>query len=227
METLDVSLKTLCFGGSFNPVHHGHLVTARAAAEVLGFNRVLLIPSGQPPHKPYHTDLAASHHRLAMCRLAVVGSDLFEVSDLEIARPGPSYTLLTVRELQQKGYAKSYSLDVRPTVRDTTFPSKSRTIVDKLAWLIGADMLNSLPKWHEPGALLNEVRFVILARPGYVFDWSGLGPDYQPLRSDVVQAPLLDISSTDIRARVRSGKPIDYLTPPAVVDYIRECGLYR
>jgi nicotinate-nucleotide adenylyltransferase len=201
--------KTLCLGGSFNPVHHGHLICARWVAEIAGFERVLLIPGRQPPHKPNQSDLADAPHRLQMCRLAAETDKtparagvIFEVSEIELARSGPSYTIDTVRELRKSGW-------------------------DQVNWLIGADMLNLLPKWHEAAALLREVNFVITRRPGVLIDWNSLPADFAVLQNNMVDAPLIEISSTQIRQRVRAGLSIDYLTPPAVVDYIRMHQLYR
>src|SRR2546430_1034995 len=93
----------LYFGGSFNPIHHGHLITARAVAETLGYFRVVLVPSAQAPHKPVSADMADAQHRLAMCQRAVAGSNLFTVSDIEFRRAGPSYTIDTVLELKRQG----------------------------------------------------------------------------------------------------------------------------
>src|SRR5438874_10001193 len=114
-------MPTLCFGGSFNPIHNGHLICAQAVAQKAGYDRVLVIPSAQPPHKPT-ADLASATDRLAMCKLAVQGRDLFEISDIETRRAGPSYTLDTARELRRAG-------------------------LNDIHWLIGADMLLYLPKW--------------------------------------------------------------------------------
>lgn len=192
----------LCFGGSFNPIHHGHLVCARAAAERLGFEGVLLIPSAQPPHKPDQTQLADAKDRLAMCRLATDGDKFFTVNDLELKRKGPSYTLDTVRQLKSAGW---------PAV----------------SWLIGADMVNFLPNWHKPLELIEEASLIVMARPGWQFDWGSLGRPYQALRQNVVEVPQIQISATDIRQRVATGLPITYLTPPAVCQYIAKNGLYR
>ena len=156
-------MRRLCFGGSFNPIHHGHLIVARAAAEALGFERVVLMPSAQPPHKPGSADMAPAAERLAMCRLAVERSDLFEVSDLELRRSGLSYTIDTARALTREGW-------------------------DRVAWLIGGDTLPLLTGWHEPEALLREVDFVIVARPGWSIDWTLLPPAYHALRSNMVIA---------------------------------------
>jgi nicotinate-nucleotide adenylyltransferase len=137
-----------------------------------------------------------------MCQLAVEADPLYAVDAIEMRRSGPSYTIDTVREFRRRGW-----------------PSVS--------WLIGADMLNFLPNWHDPYALLAEVNFVVMARPGYRFDWELLPEQFRKLRENVVEAPLVDVSATEIRERVARGESIDGLTPPAVVDYIREHGLYR
>lgn len=195
------SYRCLCFGGSFNPIHLGHLITARAVAESAGFNKVLLIPSHQPPHKRQNGDIADASHRLAMCRLAVADDPLFEVTDVELLRPGPSYTIDTVRELKRNGWSNVH-------------------------WLIGADMLNILPKWHEPQALLAEANFVVMSRPGWSFDWASMPRDYHRLQQSVVAAPLIQISATEIRQRLHAGRPITYLVPEPVRHYIEHNRLY-
>jgi nicotinate-nucleotide adenylyltransferase len=196
----------LCFGGSFNPIHYGHLRCAQAVAEKAGYDRVVLIPSGRPPHKrdvgPILRDLAAAPDRLAMAHLAVSGSPLFEVSDIETRSSGPSYTIDTAQMLRDRGW-------------------------ERVNWLIGADMLLSLPNWHRPLDLVRQVHFVVMARPGWPIDWSALPPEFRHLRKRVVEAPMIDISATDIRRRVRAGEPIADLVPPAVEQYIRDHGLYR
>jgi len=196
----------LCFGGSFNPLHHGHLLVARAVAEAKGFDQVVLIPSAQPPHKPGSADMAAAEDRLTMCRLAVESSPgsshLFQVNDLELRRHGPSYTIDTARSLTRQGWGKIH-------------------------WLIGADTLPLLPTWHEPQALLREVEFVVVARPGSEIDWDRVPPEYRHLRQNCVAAPQIDISATEIRRRTAAGKPIDFLTPEPVVRHILDKGLYR
>lgn len=196
-------MRNLCFGGSFNPIHHGHLICGQAVAGVIDAVRLVLIPSATSPHKLGHADMAAGDDRLAMCKLAVAGNDLFEVDDLELRRGGPSYTIDTIRALRRnRGW-------------------------DEVNWLIGADQVPTLPYWREPTALLREVNFVVMARPGWSFDWKSLPPELRILQNHVVEAPLVNISATDIRRRVHSGEPIDHLTPPAVAKYIRDRGLYR
>ena len=146
--------------------------------------------------------MASAGHRLAMCRLAVQGDPLFEVDDLELTRSGPSYTIETARQLRRRGW-------------------------NDVHWLIGADTVPLLPDWHEPDALLQEVTFVVMARPGHVLDWPMLPAYLQALANNVVAAPLIEISASDIRRRLAAGRPIRYLTPPPVEEYIARNGLYR
>lgn len=195
-------MPTLWFGGSFNPIHNAHLICARAVAEAQGFDRVVLVPSAQPPHKPAANDLAAPHHRARMCQLATADDPLFDVDPLELNRTGPSYTIDTVRALREKG---------------------EQTV----SWLIGADMVAILPTWHQAERLLSETQFILMARPGWSFDWQSLPPPFRALRDNVVEAPLIDISATTIRQRLAAGRSIRYLTPPPVIDYIAANGLYR
>jgi nicotinate-nucleotide adenylyltransferase len=195
-------MRKLCLGGSFNPVHLGHLIPSRFVADAAGFERVVLVPGAVPPHKMRQPDMATAEHRLAMCRLAAESMPGFDVSDLEMRREGASFTIDTARELKRQGW-------------------------DRVSWLIGADQVPQLRTWREPEALLGEVDFVIMARPGWSLDWQGLPQELQSLRSRVVEAPLLDISSTDIRRRVAAGEPIDHLVPASVARYIAEHRLYR
>ena len=199
-------MPTLYFGGSFNPIHHGHLRCAQAVADQAGYDRVVLIPSARPPHKPDNPELAAPADRLAMCQLATDerGATLpaFSVSDIETRRGGPSYTVDTVRELNALG-----ETDVH--------------------WLIGADMLLSLPTWHRPLDLLREARFVVMARPGWTIDWNALPPEFRHLKDHLVPVPALGISGTEIRRRVRQNLPIEDLVPRSVARYIESRRLYR
>jgi nicotinate-nucleotide adenylyltransferase len=133
---------------------------------------------------------------------AVADNALFDVSDIEAARPGASYTLDTARALKV--------LDGNP-----------------VHWLIGADMLLTLPNWHQPLDLLREVTFVIMARPGWSLDWDSLPAEYRHLAKNVVTTPLISITASDIRARVAAGRSIRYLTPDPVCQYIEQHALYR
>ena len=199
------------FGGTFDPVHNGHLIVARALAERRGFGRVVFVPTAQPPHKTPAE--ASATDRLAMLRLAISGEAVFDVSDIELTRTGPSYTLDTLRALRRR-----HGVDT------------------KLHWVIGADMLEDLPRWHRADEVLAEAKIVIAVRPAWdqrldeIF--SRLAKEFapaqvEPLRESVVSTPLIDISSTEIRRRVRQGRSIRYLLPEPVADYIAEHGLYR
>jgi nicotinate-nucleotide adenylyltransferase len=194
-------MSKLCFGGAFNPIHHGHLLCARAAADALGIETVILIPSHLSPQKS-GSDMASAADRLEMCRLAISGVAGFAVDDCELRRPPPSYTIDTVRHFRQTGW-------------------------QEVPWLIGADQVLGLPTWRQPTDLLREAHLLVVARPGWSLDWGTLPPEFAILAQRVVPAPALDISATDIRRRVAKGKSIDFLTPPAVCRYIGEHGLYR
>jgi len=193
-----VAMSKLCLGGAFNPIHHAHLLCARAAAEALGHKTVVLIPTGNPYGKGSQSAMAPAGDRLAMCRLAVSGVEGFEVDDRETRRVGPTYTLDTVRQLKSEGW-------------------------EKVPWLIGADQAMKLPTWHEPLELLKEAYLIVMNRPG----WDVSKLPFTVLAERLVQVPTLDISSTDIRARVAAGRGIEFLTPPAVCRFIADHGLYK
>lgn len=192
----------LYFGGSFNPIHNGHLICAQSVAENASYKQVVLVPSAQPPHKPAATDLAPAIDRLAMCRLAVAGNPRFSVCDIETRRGGLSYTIDTVRQLQSEG-------------------------IKEIHWLIGADMLMILPKWHQAEDLIRLAEFVVMARPGWNIQWDLLPRAFQWLKENVVEAPRIDISATEIRQRIRTGQTIEGLTPEPVIEYIKAHHLYQ
>lgn len=196
------------FGGTFDPVHHGHLIVGRAVMEQLQFERVVFIPAASPPHK-LGRRLTDASHRLEMTRLAVAGEPGFEVSDIETRRTGPSYTIHTV---------EAFFEQVGPDA--------------ELAWIIGGDSLPELHSWYQIERLVDACRIVTAARPGYET------PDLQPLRAtlpaerverliaDVLTTPRIDISATDIRRRAREGRSVRYLVPDAVAEYISAHDLY-
>ncbi len=199
----------LLFGGSFDPIHHGHLIVARAAAEALDVERVILIPSARPPHK-LDRRLTPADVRLRLCALAVAGDALFAVDPWETQQQGPNYTLLTVRHFREQW---------GPAVR--------------LYWLIGADSLAELHTWYRVPELVEACILVTVARPGV--DLSSLPElenlltprQLETLRSHVLETPQIEISASDIRARVRAGRSIRYLVPEAVRVEIERQGLYR
>ena len=197
------------FGGSFNPVHVAHLILAEQAREARSLDKVLFMPVGTPPHKPDRA-LAPAKHRLRMLQLALEGNEHLEASTLEIEREGPSYTLLTVRHLKEMLGA------------DT-----------RIFLIVGADSIRDLPTWWHAEDLVQEVEIVGLRRPGVSLDsLVELEAAFPPgimrkIKRSLVPAPLLDVSSTDVRLRVREGRCIRYLVPESVRRYIEEHGLYR
>jgi nicotinate-nucleotide adenylyltransferase len=199
----------LLYGGSFNPIHHGHLIVARSAAEHLGAVRTILIPSASPPHKS-GSELAAPEQRLEMARLAVADEPGFEVSDTEIRRTGPSYTILTVGEYRQRLGAEV-----------------------PVYWLIGGDTLPELGTWYRVSELVELCAIVTAGRPGYeqpdlstLFSCLSAG-QIARLREGILPTPQVDISATDIRRRVREGQSFRYLVPDSVRQYIQGRGIYR
>ncbi|HXG62298.1 MAG TPA: nicotinate-nucleotide adenylyltransferase [Planctomycetota bacterium] len=181
-------------GGSFNPIHHGHLIVATRVAEALDLERVLLIPAAVAPLKDPGA-LAPARDRWEMLRRAIRGNPLFEACDLELRRGGLSYTVDTLRELHRRR------------------PADYRLI-------LGADAARLLPRWKEAAEVVRLARPAVAARPGH-----GTVPGLP--KKDIVEVPLLEISGTEIRDRVRRGLSIRYLVPDAVERYIRRRGLYR
>jgi len=204
-----MSASVALFGGSFNPIHIGHLIVARCVAEALSVSRLVLIPSRNPPHKN-GDDLAPAEDRLEMTRLAVAGDSLFEVSDVEIRRSGPSYTFLTV-----SAYRESLGPDAR------------------LYWVIGADTLPDLHSWYRIGDLMALCQIVTARRPGYEQpDLTALArvlpaERVQELQKLALRTPRIDVSASMIRQRVREGRSIRHLVPDAVNEYIGRQGLYQ
>ncbi|MGI6301668.1 MAG: nicotinate-nucleotide adenylyltransferase [Verrucomicrobiota bacterium] len=205
----DLVMRIGLFGGSFNPVHIAHLVQARDVLEQLSLDRVEFVVSAQPPHKLDRLDrLASAEQRLEMVRLAISGQEAFSVSRVEIDRPGPSYTIDTVR-----WYRRQY-------------PDA------ELYWILGADNLLELHQWREAEALVRSCRMVVVERPG--FERIAITPERVHLPDEICRAMqarrvavrLLDINSTDIRRRLREGRAIEWLVPDAVATYIHANKLY-
>jgi nicotinate-nucleotide adenylyltransferase len=190
-------------GGTFNPPHLAHLICGQEALVQLGLDRVLVIPAGVPPHKPVE-DEPGPRHRLELCRRAVQGDERFEVSAIEVERPGPSYTVDTLDELH-------------------------RTAPDNEMFLIvGGDVAAGLPYWHQPERVLSLARLAIAKRRGTARTdvEDALARLTGGERAEFFRMPRVGISSTMVRRRVRAHQPIRYLVPDPVANYIDEHRLY-
>lgn len=184
------------FGGSFDPVHLGHLLVAQAACEEVELDRLFFIPAAQSPFKP---DLKPTlpAERLRLLRLATVGKSNYEIDEQEVKRGGVSYTIDTVRD-----YARR-------------FPGA------ELYYLIGADHVPSLGKWREADELAKLAEFLVIPRPGQVD--AAFTP---PFRGRALKGFPLGVSASQIRARIKAGLPIDHLVTPAVAEAVRNYQLY-
>jgi nicotinate-nucleotide adenylyltransferase len=191
-------------GGTFNPPHLGHLVCAQEAYLQLELDRVMLIPARIPPHKPVE-DEPGAEHRLELCRCAVSDDARFEVSDLEMHRSGPSYTVDTLAELNLKA------------------PDS------ELFLIVGGDVAAGLPRWREPDRVLSLARLAVAKRRGTARQRveRALGELSGGHRAEFFRMPRIGISSTMIRRRVALGQPITYLVPDPVSSYIERHQLYR
>ena len=193
-------------GGTFDPVHYGHLVAAEVARAEFGLSKVIFMPTGRPPHKQSQI-LTDAEHRYNMTVLATSSNPGFEVSRMEVDKVGITYTFDTITELK-----RIYGVD------------------SDIFFITGADAMLELLTWFRIQDLLVLCRFIAVTRPG--FDKENLEQKIEEISSKYhgeiicIEVPLLAISSTDIRNRLRSGKPIKYLLPEAVEKYIGEKGLY-
>lgn len=187
------------FGGTFDPIHLGHLIVAQQAAEQLGLDQILFIPAGQPPHKG-GMKLSPAKARYDMVRLAIKGNSLFKASDIEIRSKGSSYTISTLKAL------------------------KSKYKTAGLFLLLGLDQAVLLSTWKEPQKLFDLATVCVLSRPGF-----SLGKIEPRWRKMVRFLPVsqIDISATGIRDRVRRGQTIRYLVPETVARHIKNKELYR
>jgi nicotinate-nucleotide adenylyltransferase len=192
-------------GGTFDPIHIGHLVSAEEARVELELERVVFIPAGLPPHKPDHI-VSSVEHRLAMVELAIASNPHFAASRVDIDRSGPCYTVDTIELLRGEW---------GPGV--------------EIYFIMGSDSLLDILTWHDPRRLIRLCRFAVLSRPGYQVDLDELDARLPGVTSRVqmLNAPELAISSTDIRRRVREGLPIKYQVPETVEDYIYQQELYQ
>jgi nicotinate-nucleotide adenylyltransferase len=188
-------------GGTFDPVHVGHLAMAEAAADCAALERVLLVVAARPPHRP---TVAPARDRLAMCRLAAAGHRRLEVSDLELRRSGPSYTADTLAELAAE------------------YPG------DELHLVLGWDAARELRSWHRPEQVLRLARLVVVPRPGYGSPGPAelVAAGIDPSRVSLCPARTPEVESTELRRAVCSGRDLAGLLDPAVEAYIRHHRLY-
>ena len=185
-------------GGTFDPIHHGHLVAASEVAQRYGLDEVIFVPTGEPWQKSDRA-VSAAEHRYLMAVIATASNPRFWVSRVDIDRDGPTYSVDTIRDIASQ----------RPGA--------------ELFFITGADALAQILSWKESEVALRLATFVGVTRPGYELSAEHLPPD----TTELVDVPALAISSSDCRARVRAGHPVWYLVPDGVVQYISKHGLYR
>lgn len=190
-------------GGTFDPIHYGHLITAACASDQLGLERVIFVPAAIPPHKRNRL-LTSEEERLAMTRLAVQGNPRFSVSDIEIRRGGVSYTIDTLRYFRQE------------------YPAH------RLCFIIGGDTVSDIASWKSPEELIELAAFVVGGRPGYTYEELKTSSFYLKYIERILylEMPGIGISSTEIRKRVRHGRTIQYQLPSAVEAFIHTHKLY-
>lgn len=193
-------------GGTFNPIHYGHLGIAQMAWWEYNLDTVVFIPAGHPPHKDIE-DILDAQQRYEMTLLATASNPHFWVSRLEIDRPDFSYTVETLKQLQQVW---------GPQVR--------------LYFILGTDSIKGILSWKEPMKIFEECTLLVATRPGFSLNKDELSFQFlEKFKNKIkmIHAPLLDISSTDIRQRIQAGKPIQYLLPEIVEKYIKIYNLYK
>ncbi len=190
-------------GGTFDPIHHGHLVIAEEAREALGLERVLLVPAATPPHKPGRR-LISSGHRLAMAELAIAGNSAFSVSAIEVDRGGTSYTVDTLEALAGVGIADPW-------------------------FILSAEALAGFPLWRRPDRILELCRLAVVPRAGHDLLDTAWAREHFPGREARIRflpGPLLPISGSVVRQRAAAGRSVRYLVPDAVARYITDHALY-
>lgn len=199
-------MKLGVFGGTFDPIHMGHLVVAEEARQQLGLDEVLFVPAGKPWFKA-EMPVTDAKHRLAMVELAIASNSAFQPSDIEMSRTGPSYTVDTLESLY-----------------------KERGGSTRMYVILGVDALVELGRWHEPRRILELAKVVGVTRPSNrSVDLERLGASLGSKgdRLELLEGPLIEVSGTDVRRRIQEGRSIKYLVPEAVEAYIKKHGLYR
>jgi nicotinate-nucleotide adenylyltransferase len=198
-------MKTGILGGTFDPVHRGHIMMAEEAKDTLDLSEVLMVPAGQPVYKG-GVAVTSAEHRLAMLRLASAGKPYLRVSTIEIERPGPSYTVDTIVALREQYGTR-----------------------DEIYFIIGWDSLEQFPGWREPERIISMCYLAAIPRPGWPRpDLNALEAALPGISERIVllEKPLVDISASAIRGMAAGGKAIDHLVPGPVADYIKKHKLY-
>lgn len=196
------------YGGTFDPIHMGHLIVAESVADLARLDRILFLPSSDPPHKKSE-GITPGEVRAQMVAAAIVGNPRFALDRFDLDRAGPTFTIDTVRHFAA---ALGSGTDI--------------------AWIIGADSLTEISSWRDAGDLIDSCEVLTAARPGWEQpDWDGLSralgeSRVERLRRGVLATPLLEIAASEIRGRIRSGRSIRYLVPESVEDIIRRSALY-
>jgi nicotinate-nucleotide adenylyltransferase len=192
-------------GGTFDPIHYGHLAAAEEARVRMNLERVLFVVAGVPPHK-LDEEVTPVEHRLAIVSLAIASNPHFEISRVDVDRPGPSYTVDTISILRKQWGQET-----------------------EVYFIMGLDSLVELPTWHHPQRLIQLCRLLAVKRPGFETDMAELEASVPGMSSrvEIIDMPEMDISSSDLQQRVRDGLPIKYQVPEEVERYIMEHGLYR
>ncbi|MDD4092490.1 MAG: nicotinate-nucleotide adenylyltransferase [Smithellaceae bacterium] len=214
-------MKLGLFGGTFNPIHFGHLRAAQELAELLKLDRIFFIPAATPPHKETG-GIVSFEHRLQMLQLAVAGNDSFSISHVENLRPGKSYSIDTVRHFQKDGDSKL-----------------------ECFFITGQDAFDAITTWHDWKNLLRLCRFVVMTRPGYEnrglhqilppdvagrYIYDAGGNVFQDQEGGTIlfrRTTFLDISSSEVRKRIQQGRSVRYLTPDSVIRYMEANRLYQ
>jgi len=189
-------------GGTFNPIHQGHLVAAEFIRDEFKLDEVLFVPSGKPPHKD-DNQIVSPEHRWMMAVLATASNEYFSVSSIEIERVGESYTRDTILELKQKYKRKT-----------------------ECYFITGADAIAEISTWHKTEDLPKITKFIAASRPGYKLDTDNIDLRFRKC-TYLIEIPALTISSTEIRKRIKGGQTIKYLVPEVVEKYIYKNNLYR
>jgi len=192
-------------GGTFDPIHYGHLAAAEEARVRMNLERVLFVVAGVPPHK-LNEEVTPVEHRLAIVSLAVASNPYFAISNVDVDRPGPSYTVDTISILQEQWGQET-----------------------EIYFIMGLDSLVELPTWHQPQRLIQSCRLVAVRRPRFEIDMSQLEASLPGISSrvEIIDMPEVDISSSDLQRRVREGLPIKYQVPEEVERYINDHELYQ